>query len=188
MSGWTEKFHRVPKGGKRRDDPDARGTGPRRDLSGNLARWIATECGVGYLRPAPATWGSLVVAVAAWFAVRADHFGWPVAVAAVIATVVGVWAADDAEKQLGHDAHAIVVDEVAGMLIALIALPHTLLAVTLAFVFFRVFDIAKPEPANRAQLLGGGKGVMADDIVAGVYACAASHLALYAIAHLRPHP
>lgn len=183
----TEKFHRVPKGGKRRDDPDAQGTGPRRDLRGNLARWIATECGVGYLRPAPATWGSLVVAVVCWFAVRGDRYEWPIVAAAVISSVVGVWAADDAEKQLGHDAHAIVVDEIAGMLISLVWLPHTLLATALAFVFFRIFDIAKPEPANRAQLLGGGKGVMADDIVAGLYACGASHLALWAIAHFH-HP
>ena len=183
----ASRFHRVPKGGKLRDDPASRGTGPRRDFSGNVTRWIATECGVGYMPIAPATWGSLVVVIVCWFAVRAPRFEWPILIAAVVASVVGVWAADDAEKQLGHDAHAIVVDEIAGMLISLLWLPHTLQAVGLAFLFFRIFDIAKPEPANRAQLLGGGLGVMADDVVAGLYACLASHLALWGIAQLH-HP
>ncbi len=186
--GFAARFHRVPKGGKRRDDPASRGTGPRRDLSGNLARWIATEFGVGYMPIAPATWGSLVVAIVCWFAVRARRFAGPIVVAAIVASLVGVWAANDAEKQLGHDAHAIVVDEIAGMLIALLWLPHAVQAVALAFLFFRVFDIAKPEPANLAQLLGGGMGVMADDIVAGIYACGASHLALWGIAQVRHHP
>jgi phosphatidylglycerophosphatase A len=70
-----------------------------------------------------------------------------------------------------------VVDEVAGMTLAVLTLPLTAVALAVAFVLFRIFDILKPFPANAAQRLPGGFGVMVDDLVAGAYALALTSLA-----------
>src|SRR5207247_230169 len=89
----------------------------------------------------------------------------------VAVTVIGTWAADRAERALGvKDPGAIVIDEVAGMTLSVLALPRTPLVLLLAFVLFRVFDIVKPPPARQAQALPGGFGVLVDDLVAGLYA------------------
>ena len=92
-----------------------------------------------------------------------------VVVLAVI--LIGTWAAQDAERSLGgKDPGAIVIDEVAGMAVSVLAVPLTPAVLAVAFVLFRVFDIVKPYPANELQRLRGGVGVMIDDLVAGVYA------------------
>jgi phosphatidylglycerophosphatase A len=88
-------------------------------------------------------------------------------------TVLGVWAADEAERVLGgKDPGAIVVDEVAGMTLAALLVPPTPSALLVAFVLFRLFDVLKPFPANDSQRLRGGLGVMVDDLIAGLYALA----------------
>jgi phosphatidylglycerophosphatase A len=79
-----------------------------------------------------------------------------------------------AERALGRkDPGAIVIDEVAGMALAVLLLPRTAGVLLAAFVLFRVFDVVKPYPANALQRLRGGAGVMLDDLVAGVYALVA---------------
>jgi phosphatidylglycerophosphatase A len=89
----------------------------------------------------------------------------------VIVTIVGTWAADEAERALGgKDPGAIVVDEVAGMTLSIVAVAPTPAALVAGFVLFRVFDIVKPFPANAAQRLPGGLGIMLDDLIAGLYA------------------
>lgn len=86
---------------------------------------------------------------------------------------LGVWAAGEAERALAaKDPGAIVVDEVAGMTLSVLALPLTPAVLVAGFVLFRVFDVLKPFPANVAQRLPGGVGVMIDDVIAGVYALA----------------
>ena len=81
-----------------------------------------------------------------------------------------------AEKVLGHDAHPIVMDEAAGMMVTMFAAPVTLpgppyaVALLIGFVLFRIFDIGKPPPVGRAQLLPGAWGIVTDDLLAGVYA------------------
>jgi phosphatidylglycerophosphatase A len=92
----------------------------------------------------------------------------------IVVTALGTWAADEAERSLGggKDPGAIVVDEVAGMTLAVLAVPLTPLALSVAFVLFRVFDVVKPFPANVSQQLRGGLGVMVDDLIAGLYALA----------------
>jgi phosphatidylglycerophosphatase A len=82
----------------------------------------------------------------------------------------GVWCATTAEKQWGHDNGKITIDEAVGMLIALIALPKTLVLIIIAFITFRFFDIVKLFPAGRAERLPRGWGIMMDDVVAGIYA------------------
>jgi phosphatidylglycerophosphatase A len=97
----------------------------------------------------------------------------PLALTAILVavTVVGTWAAGEAERALGRgkDPGVIVVDEVAGMTMSLLAVPLTPAAAVVGFVLFRVFDVAKPFPANVSQRLPGGAGVMADDLIAGLY-------------------
>ena len=89
----------------------------------------------------------------------------------VAVIVVGTWAAQEAERSLGgKDPGAIVIDEVAGMTLSVVALPPTPAVLIAGFVLFRVFDVVKPYPANALQRLPGGVGVMIDDLVAGLYA------------------
>lgn len=98
-----------------------------------------------------------------------------VLVSIVAVTLVGTWAATRTEQLSGRkDPGKVVVDEVAGQLIALFPLTlftrWSTVAVIVSFILFRFFDIVKPYPANRLQELNGGAGVMLDDLVAGVYA------------------
>lgn len=93
-------------------------------------------------------------------------------------TVVGTWAAHHAERTLGgKDPGAIVVDEVAGMMVSVLVLPLTVPVLAAGFVLFRVFDVVKPFPAHASQRLPGGIGVMVDDLIAGLYALAVLALA-----------
>lgn len=154
-----------------------------------LALAIAT-CGVGYLPLAPGTWGSLL-AVGAYFlahiAFLNPHIDTPAAVTSyvfvtgelviiLVVTVCGIWAAGRTERVLKiKDPGKVVVDEVAGQSIALLAVPlstegHWPVWMLVAFILFRFFDIIKPYPARKFESLHGGLGIMADDVVAGVYA------------------
>jgi phosphatidylglycerophosphatase A len=133
-----------------------------------VASAVATLGAVGRTPIAPGTAASALIALALWLANLS-----PVVVTAqlVVVTVLGTWAADGAERVLGgKDPGAIVIDEVAGMLLAALLVPPTPLPLLAAFVLFRLFDVLKPFPANIAQRLRGGLGVMVDDLVAGLYA------------------
>jgi phosphatidylglycerophosphatase A len=137
-----------------------------------LALAIAT-CGVGYLPLAPGTFGSLI-SVAIFMLLVPVGTG-TLLLIIVAVTAAGIWAGSRTEALSGRkDPGKVVVDEVAGQLIAL--LPLAILtnwstwAVIVSFILFRFFDIVKPYPANRLQLIHGGMGIMFDDLVAGVYA------------------
>jgi phosphatidylglycerophosphatase A len=138
-----------------------------------LARWIATCGGLGYL-PIPGTATSLPVALAVWALAPGEV--WLLAVAAVVA-VAGVWAAGREEARTGvTDPSSIVVDEVVGMLLACAGHPRTLAWVLGLFLLFRVLDVWKPLGIDALQSLPGGLGVVADDVLAGIYASLAGHL------------
>ena len=167
-----------------------------------LALAIAT-CGVGYLPLAPGTWGSLV-GIGVYILVRGAamkffftagavrnfnllHVYYGVIaielVAVFVIALAGTWAASRTEKLSGKkDPGKVVIDEVAGQFIALLPVPFVLGAAwwtaILAFVLFRFFDIVKPYPARRLESLEAGLGIMADDIVAGVYAAIVVALAV----------
>ena len=129
---------------------------------------IASSAGAGYFPVAPGTAGSLVAAVGLWL-IPFSRVGLWAALAAVIA--VGIWASHRVEEVLGRkDPGVIVIDEVAGMMVAVLLLPRTPGVLLWAFLLFRLFDIWKPFPAREAQALRGGLGVVVDDLVAGVYA------------------
>ncbi len=157
------------------------------------ARAIATVAGVGLLRPAPGTWGSLAALPLAW-GVHAVA-GFPGLLAATLAvTVLGWWAVGRAAQGMADpDASEFVIDEVAGMWIALwpVSLGAWLQGVDMlalwpgwvaAFALFRLFDIWKPGPVGRADRMGTPWGVMADDLLAGAFA-AAGVAVLAVIAH-----
>jgi phosphatidylglycerophosphatase A len=138
-----------------------------------LALAIAT-CGVGYMPLAPGTFGSLV-GVAIFLGLTRVAGGTILLFVAILAfTFAGIWAGTRTEEISGRkDPGKIVVDEVAGQLIALLPLLFvnwTITMVIVSFILFRFFDIVKPYPANRLQDLEGGVGVMCDDLVAGAYA------------------
>lgn len=148
-----------------------------------LAVWLATGFGIGRLPIAPATWASLVVAVLLYYSARLDVGMFAGVILGVI--VVGIWAAGEAEKTLGHDAHAIVIDEVAGMLIAVWAIPlgaRPWAVLGIALALFRIIDIWKPFPIRQSQRLPGGLGVMVDDILAAALTNLLTRLAIQAFA------
>ena len=114
----------------------------------------------------PATAASAVVTAVAWFL---PVPALPIAAALIaLLALVAVWAAGEAEKDLGHDAGPIVIDEVLGQSLALFFAPHRLGVFVAAFFLFRLFDIWKPLGAHEAQRLPGGWGVVADDAIAGL--------------------
>jgi phosphatidylglycerophosphatase A len=167
---------------------------PTHSAKDYLALTIAT-CGVGYLPLAPGTWGSLVgvglyllvrgAAMKVFFRLGASHgfnllqvyygvLAFELVIILVVA-LVGIWAASRTEKLAEKkDPGKVVIDEVVGQFIALIPVPFVLVpawwTAILAFILFRFFDIVKPYPARRLEALESGLGIMADDIVAGVYA------------------
>ena len=132
---------------------------------------LGTWGGSGFLRPAPGTWGTLA---ALPFGLALLAAGGPAALAAgVIAVyIAGFFAAQKIEDATGrHDLSEIVVDEVAGMWIALIPAALAPLPVLSAFLFFRLFDVTKLGPIGWCdKRLPGAHGVMLDDILAGIAA------------------
>ncbi len=150
-----------------------------------LLRMIATLGPVGFFPVAPATLGSAVTAAIAWFVPVQP---WPVVAALFVAgSALAVWSAGVAEHTLGHDAGPIIIDEVIGQSLALLFVPHRVLGYVAAFLLFRLFDIWKPLGAYEAQRLPGGWGVVTDDVIAGITACAAFQLAALAARPLFPH-
>ena len=129
---------------------------------------IATVFGAGYSPVAPGTVASALTVALLWL-IPFSRGGLVVFLVAVVA--IGTWAAHVAERQLGgKDPGAIVIDEVAGMTLSVVALPLTPAVLLGGFVLFRLFDVVKPPPADASQRLPGGIGVMLDDVIAGVYA------------------
>ena len=173
----------------------------RRRSAGDYAALALATWGVGLIPIAPGTWGSAVGVVLylglGQLTERLFNFSvergldlspqqFPGILTTVLLLVIlavalaGIWAGSRAEKLLGKkDPGAVVVDEVAGQLIAFLFVPWLTTgtwSVVAGFVAFRVFDIWKPYPVRRLEGLGGGLGIMADDMLAGFYAAAAMSL------------
>jgi phosphatidylglycerophosphatase A len=137
---------------------------------------IATGFYSGYLPKAPGTWGSLV-GLLLFFLLHTLSLEIYLAVVAGI-FVIGTFAAGEAEKIMDRqDPGLVVIDEIVGMLITMIAVPATPLNMALGFILFRIFDIAKPFPVGLIdQRFHGGVGIMLDDVMAGIFSLAAIHL------------
>jgi phosphatidylglycerophosphatase A len=147
------------------------------------ATLTATVCGIGNLRPGPGTWGSAVTVVLWWLVARQiPARGQPFVVIgiALFVIAIGIPAATRvARATSSKDPQFIVIDEVAGQLIALIAAPLTWKCVLTAFILFRGFDILKPPPLKGLERLPDGSGIVMDDVGAGLYALAAMQLLLH---------
>lgn len=138
---------------------------------------IATSLGAGFSPFAPGTAGALV-AVMVWYlcSLCMDYctLQWTLVGLIVVFTILGVWSATISERYWGEDPSKVVIDETVGEWIALLAVPaggHWAYVVA-AFLLFRFFDILKPFGVRSMEKLKGGYGIMADDILSGVYAAA----------------
>lgn len=138
----------------------------------NINVLISTLFGAGYLTKAPGTVGTAVAAIAYYFFPMSDDFTSMLIFLGyiLIMSLISVFYITKAEAILGHDNGKIVIDEFWGYLIAVLFLPKTIWVIIAAFIFFRIFDIFKPEPVNMLQKLPAGWGVMVDDLMAGLYA------------------
>lgn len=140
------------------------------------ATLLATWFGVGFLPKAPGTFGT-IAAVPLAFALWVPGLPWLMPLAAIVLTLVGVACSGPVARAAGvHDPQHVVIDEVAGYLLACSFGPAGWRTALLAFVLFRVFDIWKPGPVQRLESLPGGWGVMADDLGAGLIAGALTWL------------
>jgi phosphatidylglycerophosphatase A len=140
---------------------------------------LATFFGVGFLRPGPGTYASAATVLCWWAASRlvpasfvSGYWVLPAQIAAAVAvTLIGIHPATVVEREYGKpDPGFVVIDEVAGQMIALIAAPVHWKYLLAGFILFRGFDITKPFPVRRLERLPGGIGIMMDDVGAGVYA------------------
>lgn len=147
------------------------------------ATLVATFFGIGRMRPGPGTWGSVAAALL-WTGVAsqlAPALRMPVGIAlAVAVTLIGIPAATRVARACGKkDPQFVVIDEVAGQLIALITVPLAWKTFLAGFILFRVFDIVKPTPVRQLEKLPDGIGIMLDDVAAGLYALAVMQLLLH---------
>ncbi len=181
----------------------------RRTASDYLAFALATV-GVGYFPIAPGTLGSMVgvglyLAIWGWFygvleanaargrltllQVFTPQMAFMLAVIFLV-TIVGIWAATRVERtSQKKDPSIVVIDEVAGQMIALLSGPfwmHTWWSILSAFILFRAFDIWKPYPIRRLEALESGLGIMADDVLAGIYALIVNSILISAYLLLFP--
>lgn len=132
------------------------------------ARLIASCGGIGYIEKGAGTLAAMVWCLLYYF--FNVEFYLPVLLAVLLFLFfIGVWSSMKVEKAWGHDSKKIVIDEFLGMGISLAAIPSQLFPVLAGFVLFRFFDIAKPLGVRKMESLPSGWGVMADDLLAGLY-------------------
>ena len=149
-------------------------------------RWawvLATWFGAGRMRPVPGTYGSVAAVLlwfgaANWFAVGRVDLAVGTAVAALLATLIGIPAATIVARESGRaDPGFVVIDEVAGQWVALIGVKPEWRHAALALLLFRLFDIWKPWPIWELEELPEGTGIMLDDVAAGALALAVGLIA-----------
>ena len=144
---------------------------------------LGTFLGAGFLKPGPGTYGS-IAALLLWYVAAHTLNPSPLAlaiataIAALAVTLIGIPAATIVARESGReDPGHVVIDEVAGQLIALIAIPADWRHAALSLLLFRLFDILKPPPIRQLERLPGGTGIMLDDVAAGLLALACAQLA-----------
>ena len=161
--------------------PEANDVTERRSLADRTVLWLATGLGVGNVSAAPGTLGSLWGPPLVWGMQEAGLAGWTWGAAALVLVLAGVPICGRASVILRRkDPGCVVFDEIAAFPVVF-AVTHVDWATALAgFALFRLFDVWKPWPIRRFEQLPGGWGVMADDLVAAVYAALGLWLASHA--------
>ncbi len=157
--------------------------GASRPRAPQWATLSATFLGIGRLHPGPGTWAS-VATVLLWAAVAyavPPTLRPPVAIAlTALVVLIGIPAATLVARATGgKDPQFVVIDEVAGQLIALIAVPLTWQSFLAGLILFRAFDIVKPPPVRQLEKLPEGTGIVLDDVAAGIFAFGVMHLLLH---------
>ena len=149
------------------------------------ATLVATFFGIGRLRPGPGSWGAAATVLLWWLVSRWLAAGWQTYAAIFLAALVvaiGIPAATQVARASGlKDPQFVVIDEVAGQLITLIAVPVTWKTLLAGFILFRGFDIVKPSPVRQLENLPEGYGIVLDDVAAGIYAL----IVMQALLHFR---
>ncbi|MEO8761175.1 MAG: phosphatidylglycerophosphatase A [Bacteroidia bacterium] len=136
-----------------------------------LYKTIATFFGIGYIGKGSGTVAAFVVCLFIYACITYNIYSNDAAlVVSLLIFIIGALSATQVEKIWEKDSKRIVIDEVFGMLVSLLFLRITLVTIVIAFVLFRFFDIYKPLGIKKAELLPDGWGVMADDLLAGIYA------------------
>jgi phosphatidylglycerophosphatase A len=161
-------------------DGSAAASRPRAPL---WATVIATFFAIGRLRLGPGTWASAAT-VLLWAGighqVGSNHRAAVALGLAIVITLIGIPAATQVSRSLASkDPQCVVIDEVAGQLIALIAVPLAWKTLLASFILFRVFDILKPPPVRQLEKLPEGTGIVLDDVAAGICALVVMQLLLH---------
>lgn len=144
-----------------------------------LALLLATGLYVGFIKGAPGTYASILTGAAIFIVQRLTHRIVPELYVVVLCllTVLGVLASDGVSRLRGfHDPSFVVIDEIAGQMVALLFVPVTPVNVIAGIALFRAFDILKPFGIRRLEKLKNGVGIMADDLAAGFLTCLILHL------------
>ncbi len=130
----------------------------------------STVLGIGYIGKGGGTVAAIACCIC-WYMARVGNYPGHIAIIiTAIITALGIWSGNKVEPIWGKDHSRVVIDEVAGMCISLLFIPVTIGYVLAALILFRFFDIVKPLFIRKAEALKGGWGVMADDVLAGIYA------------------
>lgn len=150
-------------------------------MSPQVIMFIATGFHTGYLPKAPGTWGTLPALPLHLLLIMLEPQIYFIALGSIL--VLAIVTAGAAEKIIdSKDPGIVVIDEIIGMLIALIGVPAQPVPMISAFILFRIFDIFKPFPVSWAdKRLNGGTGIVMDDVIAGIYACAVMQVLLLTI-------
>lgn len=128
---------------------------------------ISTFFYLGYLPFIPGTFAS-IAGVLLFYLIKDSVFMH--ALLTLLFIILGLLVTTEAEKIFNKkDARCIVIDEISGMLLALLFIPYDIRLIIVAFILFRILDALKPYPANKLQTMKGSIGIMGDDIVAGLY-------------------
>jgi phosphatidylglycerophosphatase A len=156
---------------------------PERTPAPLWATLVATFFGAGRMRPGPGTWGSAATVLLWWLLTREIPSlwqPWTAAALALFAVAIGIPAATIVARAASvKDPQFVVIDEVAGQLIALIAAPASWKCLLAGFILFRAFDMVKPPPVRQLERLREGTGIVIDDVGAGLYALVVMQLLLH---------
>jgi phosphatidylglycerophosphatase A len=142
-------------------------------LTTGIVKFIATFGGLGYIPKGPGTFGALgalIIAFGIHYIVDNDYLFQIILFSLIVSSYIsGVYSARYLEKEWGHDASRIVIDEAMGMWVSMLLIPFSWVSWSAAFIFFRFFDILKPLGIRKLDNLHSSHGVMLDDLLAGIY-------------------
>lgn len=133
-----------------------------------MHKLISTCFGIGYIKGG-GTFAALACCIGWYLICKNNCNSLLLIISTVIITVIGIWSAGEVEADWGKDSSKVVIDEFAGMCISLLLLPVKVEYILTAFILFRFFDITKPLFIRRLEKLPHGWGVMADDLLSGIY-------------------